>query len=279
MSTVATRLNSAADAVTLAGQDTPQPLLYELAGGTCAVVSTRSPDKHTANEDAAALVPLGEDAAVLAVADGVGGLPAGEAASSTALNELSNALSRATDDPAEVRVRVLNGIEQANQTILSDGGGSATTIAALEIRGRDVRAFHVGDSEILIVGQRGRVKLQTVSHSPVGFAVEAGLLDADEALHHEDRHLVSNVVGSTDMRIEMGVHTTLATFDTVLLGSDGLFDNLHLDEIIDTIRKGPLQIAAQRLLAATLARMTDPNKDEPSKPDDMTFVVFRRHRD
>ena len=42
---------------------------------------------------------------------------------------------------------------------------------------------------ILTTGQRGRLRMQTVSHSPVGFAIEYGLLDESEAMHHEERHL------------------------------------------------------------------------------------------
>ncbi|MGI9590762.1 MAG: PP2C family protein-serine/threonine phosphatase, partial [Myxococcota bacterium] len=80
---------------------------------------------------------------------------------------------------------------------------------------------------ILLIGQRGRVKLQTVDHSPVGFAVEAGLLDADAALHHEDRHIISNFVGGADLRIEMGSGLHLAERDTLCLASDGLADNLR----------------------------------------------------
>ncbi len=57
-------------------------------------------------------------------------------------------------------------------------------------------------------------------------------------MHHEERHLVSNVVGTDDMRIELGPPLKLARYDTVLLASDGLLDNLYTDEIVELIRKG-----------------------------------------
>jgi serine/threonine protein phosphatase PrpC len=132
---------------------------------------------------------------------------------------------------------------------------------------------------ILVVGQRGRVKLQTTSHSPVGFAVEAGVLDEREAMHHEDRHLVSNVVGSPEMKIEIGPRLRLAMHDTVLLASDGLFDNLHIEEIVDRVRKGPLEVAARRLAQDSWERMTCPRSGQPCKPDDLTFILFRRQSD
>ncbi len=128
---------------------------------------------------------------------------------------------------------------------------------------------------ILVMGQRGKIKLQTVSHSPVGFAVEAGVIDEAEAMHHEDRHLVSNVLGASDMRIEVGSTLTLSPRDTLLLSSDGLFDNLHRDEIVERMRKGPLLEAARRLGQDSVRRMTRPVGENPSKPDDLTFVVLR----
>ena len=79
---------------------------------------------------------------------------------------------------------------------------------------------------ILAIGQKGKIKLQTISHSPVGLAVESGHLDESEAMHHEQRHVVSNVVGDQTMRIEVGAKLMLAPRDTVLLSTDGLFDNL-----------------------------------------------------
>jgi serine/threonine protein phosphatase PrpC len=129
---------------------------------------------------------------------------------------------------------------------------------------------------ILVVGQRGKVKLCTVSHSPVGYAVEAGLLDEKEAIHHEDRHLVSNIVGTPEMRIEVGRTLKLRPRDTLVLGSDGLFDNLHLEEVTAYVRKGPLPRAAEAVADACRRRMCEPQPDHPSKPDDLTFLLYRR---
>jgi serine/threonine protein phosphatase PrpC len=128
---------------------------------------------------------------------------------------------------------------------------------------------------ILVVGQRGKIKLQTVCHSPVGFAVESGYLDEREAMHHEDRHLVSNFVGSPEMRIEIGAPLTMAAWDTLLIASDGLFDNLHIPEIVERIRKGPLDVGVRKIVADATARMKRPANGRPSKPDDLTIVAFR----
>ena len=226
-------------------QDMSEPRPVPLSRGEAWVYSRRCPDRPE-NQDAAgcfALAPGG----VLAVADGMGGHAGGAEASRIVLECLRARLQRSDDEPGALRAAILDGIEEANRLVLELGIGAGTTLAAAEILLDTLRPYHVGDSEILVVGQRGRIKLQTVSHSPVGYAVEAGMLDGEEAIHHDERHLVSNLVGSAEMRIEVGSPLTLAPRDTVLLATDGVFDNLHLQEIIEMIRVGPLGRAAFRL--------------------------------
>jgi len=212
---------------------------------------------------------------VLAVADGFGGQPGGDQAAQLALTALDQAVETALVAEAELREGILNGFEQANEAVQGLGVGAATTLAVVEIDNGWVRPYHVGDSQILVVGQRGRLKLQTVAHSPVGYAVEAGWLEPGAALHHQERHLVSNMVGSADMRIEIGPALALRPRDTLLLASDGVFDNLHAEEILECIRKGGLSAAAERLADRCRTRMQQPAGGQPSKADDLTFVVFR----
>ena len=105
--------------------------------------------------------------------------------------------------------------------------------------------------------------------------MEAGVLDEEEAMHHEERHVVSNVVGSAEMRIEIGPEIRLAPRDTVVLASDGLLDNLTMDEIIARVRKGRLDKAVRWLALDTRRRMTCPEEGQPSKPDDTTIIAYR----
>jgi len=283
--------------------------------GRLGCYSARSPNKETANEDAAAVIPVGETAIVLAVADGLGGSAAGEQASRVCLQSLTAAIQEGhalanssgviiVSDPAAnglhpsrdtvrgnashawLRTAILDGLELANREILALGSGAATTISVVEITSSDqgeteaspqltVRPYHVGDSVILLVGGRGTVKVQTIPHSPVGYGLESGLLNDDEAMHHKDRHIVSNVVGCPEMRIEIGPARVLSPRDTLLLTSDGLADNLHIEEIVQRMRKGPLPKAMQALADEATTRMRNPVAGRPSKADDLTFLLFR----
>jgi len=243
--------------------------------GRVAVRSLRGPDKTGPNEDASAVIPVAGEGLVLAVADGVGGAPGGCEASSTAIEALQRALAARTDGEP-LRDSILDAIEKANVRILENGKRSATTIVVAEIAGEQLRCYHVGDSELIVCGQRGRIKQRIIPHSPTGFAVEAGLLDEQEAVQHEQRHIIFNVIGAPDMRVEVSTAIELARFDTVLLTSDGVLDNLYIDEIVEIIRRGPLAQAADKLLQATRARMEKQKGSEPSKPDDVTIVLYRR---
>ena len=196
-----------------------------------------------------------------------------------ALEDSRYPMARALSRPLIARsLAEIAAIEKANVRILESGKRSATTIVVAEISGGQLRCYHVGDSELIVCGQRGRIKQRIIPHSPTGFAVEAGLLDEQEAVQHEQRHIIFNVIGAPDMRVDVSTAIALAPFDTVLLTSDGVLDNLYVDEIVEIIRMGPLALAADRLLQATRARMEKQKGTEPSKPDDVTIVLYRRHR-
>ena len=260
----------------LDGASEPDQRRLTAAGGNVLAYTCRAPDKASENEDTVAVIPYGPAAAVLIVADGAGGLPAGKRASLTAVSSLVDSMQHAMAETMLLRTAILNGIEAANTAVQGIGNGSATTLTVITIEGLIVRAYQVGDSEAIVVGQRGVVKLQTTPHSPTGFAVEAGFLDEKEALHHEDRHLVSNFLGTPEMRIDVGGEVKLRPRDTILLASDGLMDNVHLDEIIERVRKGPLDSAAERVISLAHRRMAGVSAALPSKPDDLSLILYRK---
>ena len=253
-----------------------QPEVIDFAFGKAVVYTNKSPAKDTPNEDSVSLIGLDDKTAVFMVADGLGGQPDGDAASKIGINTIEKIVSQ-TPDHTNLRDAILDGLEKANINIQHKTPGAATTLLAVEFQNGTIRPYHVGDSMVLVTGQRGKIKLQSVPHSPVGYAVESGLLDENEAVHHEERHLVSNVVGSDEMRIEIGSTITLSKYDTLIMSSDGLFDNLYVNEIIEISRKGRLETAAQHLVELARGRMTNPQPGSPSHADDLSFILFRPH--
>lgn len=256
------------------GED-EKPVIVETPFFRVAVYSRRSPAKETPNEDAAGIVDVGGASVLLVVADGVGGARAGDQAARLVIEHLVERTPEAETD-AVLRERILTGFDEANAAILELGVGAAATATCISVHDGVLRSYQVGDSIGLVVGQRGKIKHQTVSHSPVGYMVESGLIAEEQALDHRDRHLVSNMVGSTDMSIEIGSTITLSARDTILLASDGLSDNLRQGEVAEIIRKGRLSVAAQSLADLARERMAGAQRGEPSKPDDLTFILCRR---
>lgn len=250
-------------------------LTVPFAGGSVAIFSRRSPDKHTENEDAFAVLTVGPHCGVMAIADGCGGESNGQEAARRTIVALADSVMSCSA-PELLRVSVLDGFEAANRHVAELGNGAATTLVAVEVNGSLLRTYHVGDSQATLVGARGKIKLQTRSHSPVGYAIEAGMLTEAAALGHEDRHLVSNVIGFPEMHIDLGLPRPLSKRDTLIIGSDGLYDNLTQAEIVDLIRKGPLAAAAENTRKIVAERMSGNDTSAPSKPDDFTMLMFRQ---
>ncbi len=261
----------------LAGVDMAVPRAFALGNGRAVVYTHKNPESERPNQDAAALVANAAGGDVLAVADGAGGAPGGDRAAKAAVSAMVTAIQEIHDTGLPMREGVLRGFEAANRAVISMGIGAATTLAAVDVAGNQIRAYHAGDSRILVCGQRGRVKLLTAAHSPVGYRVQAGLIDEIDALRDEELHVVSNLIGNPDMSVEVSSLLTLAKRDTVVLGSDGLFDNLAPSEVIELLRAGDLAEGVARAVKLTRERMAGEDDEHPSKPDDLTIVAYRSH--
>jgi len=86
---------------------------------------------------------------------------------------------------------------------------------------------------------------------------------------------LNNMMGDRAMWLEKQEVIELAARDTVLLGTDGLWDNLFLSEIIEVIRAGELFDSAKKLAQIVIERMETAVTGQPSKPDDVSFVLYR----
>jgi serine/threonine protein phosphatase PrpC len=254
------------------------PVIKKLNTGSTAIFLRQAPYKQGSseeiNQDAVAVIPVGDNAVVLVVADGMGGAPAGDVAARLAIQSLQRNLENASVDL--LRDAILDGIEKANKAILQLENGAATTLAIVEINDNRLRSYHVGDSGIIVTGQRGRLRLQTTAHSPTAYAVEAGYINEAQALAHTERNIVSNIVGSRDLRIEIGPPIRLAPRDTVVVASDGLFDNMLTEEIIEQVRCGDLKKTAATLANICTERMQGSATSAVSgHPDDLSFIIYR----
>jgi len=249
-----------------------EPLYKSISHGEVVVYSDKSPTKETVNEDALAVIPVDDNKTILIVADGLGGMPAGEQASQIVIECLIDSLN---DASIQTRTAILNGIDDENKIILDLKTGAGTTVSIAEINDNKLRTYHAGDSLILLTTNHGDIKYQTIPHSPIGYAIICGAIDKVRAMRHPERNLISNYVGCSDMQITIGSFIELTPSDTLLLSSDALSDNLYEDEICELIRKGSLLKGVNKLIEDCKNNMQEPLPDRLCHPDDLSLICFR----
>ena len=244
----------------------------ELNNAQAVCFSTRSPIKMTPNEDSLAIIPVNEETTVLVVADGLGGMAAGEKASKLVINCLVDALST---NITSVREGILSGIDYANKQLVEKKQDTGTTVSIAEIKGNTLRTYHAGDSLILLSAGHAKPKYLAMSHSPISYAVACGAIDAERAMCHPERNLISNYVGCLDMHINIGPLLELSKFDTLILSSDAVSDNLYDDEICEHISNESLLEGTNELIEQCKKNMKEPSPDRVCHPDDFTLITYR----
>jgi len=219
---------------------------------------------RTVNEDCGRCIRPG-DPDVLArkgvlafVADGMGGHVAGEVASRMVADGLGRAYYRHTGGPHAALSAALTEVNQAiYQTAQDDAGlrGMGTTCTALVLRGDEAFSAHVGDSRLYLL-RDGVLQALSEDHSLVNEMVRQGLISKEEARHHEDRNVITRALG-LHPAVEVATWAaprSVRPHDRFLLCSDGLYDLVNDEEILETMEEQPPHTAAEQLVALAKAR-------------------------
>ena len=201
------------------------------------------------------------------VADGMGGLPAGELASDILVQAL--AVVDDMPDSGEPLQAMLAALQKANERIeaaIADDDardGMGTTVTALMLSGDRVAALNVGDSRCYLV-RDGELTQLTRDDTYVQALVDQGVLTPDDARRHPQRALVTQAVQGGPFR-PAGRMIPIEAGDRFLLCSDGLTDYVTDDVIGTTLRTyEDRQACAAELIARTL---------EAGAPDNVTVIV------
>ena len=248
------------------------------------------------NEDSAAAGPR-----LAVVADGIGGMPAGEQASAVVVRQLclldpdavpARPLPESADatdttpsrpSPAEApTVRLLttpqptdpvamlcDAVEAANRTIRelidSDERTEAmgTTVTALLLVGDQIGLFHVGDSRAYLL-RNGTFEQITRDDTYVQTLIDEGLITEMDARSHPRRSVVMQAVQGLAYEPATSVRPAVAG-DRYLLCSDGLTDVVGDEAIRHALEMEPDPArCAQILVRAAL---------QAGAPDNVTVVV------
>jgi PPM family protein phosphatase len=214
-------------------------------------------------------VPL-ERPNLYAVADGMGGHAGGEVAAQVAVETLEHAFDRS---PTAAGLR--DAFTEANAAIWqesqanTDLRGMGTTLTAMAlvdgVDGRDVLALaNVGDSRAYVLTE-GRLIQVTDDHSLAEERMRQGEITEAEAAVHPQRHILTRALGvSSEVETDMW-ELRLRSGDRVLLCSDGLSNEVGMDEMTDVlVSVGDPEGAAQRLVEVA---------NEHGGADNITVIV------
>ncbi len=207
------------------------------------------------------------------VADGMGGHAAGEVASRLAVEHMLE--QWASGSPSIGASGLRSAARAANLAVIDAADapgrrGMGTTLTALSLCGREACLAHVGDSRAYLL-REGSVTQCTTDHSRVGDMLRMKLITAEQAAHHPARSQLTRSLG-IDPLVQIDVYReSIKRGDVWVLCSDGLWDVVRRDELIELGRSvadesGGLSVseAAQQLIDTAIARNT---------PDNVTVVV------
>jgi serine/threonine protein phosphatase PrpC len=199
---------------------------------------------------------------VFAVADGMGGHAAGRQASTVAVERLSRTGEAVADGPALTVEGLRAALQDADDDIrraatsLGDARGMGTTVAGVALVEADGQpcwaVFHIGDSRVYRLTGSGLEQLST-DHSVVQELVDMGMITADAAAVHPQRHLVTRALGVGQQAQADIALLPVEPGQRFLVCSDGLTGELADEEIADLLRRTPGAEAAAGELVRTAA--------------------------
>src|SRR5437870_8532416 len=240
--------------------------------------------------------PMNEDSFVtdaehriFAVADGVGGADAGEVASQTAIDVLTEAFRQQRGDGDDVEDLMELAIQRPNSSIHQMAtehprfSMMATTIVALHLGDGKATFGHVGDSRLYRISPDGQLTRETEDHSIVEEEVRAGRMTAEQAANHPSKNVISRALGAED-----SVEVDMKTIDveegtTFLLCTDGITRHIPDNELRDLLLSNPnaeavtkemkdrcYQRGAEDNLTAVIVQVGTPKYDAAMHDDERT---------
>lgn len=239
--------------------------------------------KRSGNQDSFGIYELAENATLLVVCDGMGGVVGGEKASRLALDAFFAEVKKVCDpktengvlDASSVKIPTLleTALGEANRAVLreakanSELEGMGTTLVALFFCDGTAYSLNVGDSRLYGIVD-GKATQITRDHSYVQMLVDLGRITPEEAKDNPKKNIITRAVG-TSQELEADIapvdSALLCDGAYFLLCSDGLSNMLGDDEIAAiACGEGTLEEKAAKLVE---------NANEMGGTDNITVVL------
>ena len=183
-------------------------------------------------------IPLGKKGALMVVADGMGGMNAGEVASELAVNSLKESFSAMESLPGDIGQFLKDAIVKADKEIKDyiekdcSTSGMGTTVVLCWLLGSTAHIAWCGDSRAYLFNrQTGLIRLSK-DHSYVQELIDSGKLDPELAIYHPNSNIITRSLGDVPTVAQADyLSRELAPGDTFLLCSDGLCGLCRDEEI------------------------------------------------
>ena len=204
---------------------------------------------------------------LLAVADGMGGMAAGDVASSVVIAAMApldeDVPGGAILDALRASVEVANQQLRDTVEVNPQLEGMGTTLTALLFSGSRAGLVHIGDSRAYLL-RDGELTQITKDDTYVQMLVDEGRISSEEAGSHPQRSLLTRALDGRDIDPEYSVRTVLPG-DRYLICSDGLSGVVSEETVGETLRVYPEpQQCVERLVSLAL---------RGGGPDNVTVIV------
>jgi len=212
---------------------------------------------------------------LLVVADGMGGRPRGGDAAAAVIDSarmvMQNRADRDELDGPSVLRDICMTAHNATQGLTDDPKeGPRATCTAFYAESNEGYWVSVGDSRLYRFRGHELVE-RTRDQSVVKLLVDMGEITEDEIREHPDRRFVIGSLGGEEPPKLVIGEATIRHGDSIVLCTDGLWDSIEPEEMIETAMAADLDTAAN-VLAETVAKRAG------AKSDNVTVVVGRLKR-
>jgi serine/threonine protein phosphatase PrpC len=187
---------------------------------------------------------------LLVLADGMGG-HSGGALAAEAVVETARAIWRKHIlEPKAAEELLGELIQKAHQRINAEGEkrdlSPRSTAVLLHITDHHAHWAHVGDSRLYRF-RNAELVGRSLDHSVVQMLVDMGKVDEEEMATHPDQNrLTQSLGGGADPEPDLD-HAEVAAGDGFVLCSDGLWERITPEEMIEALAADALSVEAKRL--------------------------------
>jgi protein phosphatase len=216
------------------------------------------------------------DFGLFVVADGMGGHHDGEKASAITASMVASYITHyiflpmlnSDEDTERVPVTesMISAVQKANADIITKVPDGGTTLTAVAVIGDLAYVAHVGDSRIYLV-TKDNIEQITRDHSLVQRYVELNLLTREEASVHAQKNVLYRALGQSESLEVDALTRRLPPNSKLMLCSDGLWNLVSDEEIMDIVSKhSNPQEACDKLVALANAH---------GGSDNITVILLR----